>query len=304
MNDVNERAKLLVVDDDPHNIKILCGLLSNSYQLFTATSGQEALTIAARVRPDLVLLDIRMPDMDGYAVCRAMKDDPLLQQSSIIFVTALAGEEDEGIGLALGAEDYITKPFRPAIVTLRVANHLELKRQRDRLRQLARTDGLSGIPNRRTFDEHLDQEWRRALRSGERLALMMIDIDRFKEFNDTYGHQAGDACLWRVAQTIAASLSRAGDFVARYGGEEFACVLPDGDVAELAAIAEKLRGAVEELWIPHSTSGVAPVVTISVGAATCQPSWETSPELLIAEGDKQLYRSKKEGRNRVHGVNL
>jgi diguanylate cyclase (GGDEF)-like protein len=299
MNDRGEQEKLLIVDDEPENIRMLNETLRSDYLLSSAINGREALKVAALIRPDLVLLDIRMPEMDGYEVCQAMQADPRLCEIPIIFVTALSGEEDESIGLALGAVDYIIKPFRPAIIRQRVSIHLELKRQRDQLNRQSRADGLTGIPNRRAFDERLDLEWRRATRSRERLSLLMIDIDRFKEFNDTYGHLAGDDCLRRVAHILDETLSRAGDFVARYGGEEFVCILPGTDEPGLPAISEKVRATVESLRIPHEASGVTPSVTISIGAASCTPTQEASPEILIGMADEQLYRAKSQGRNRV-----
>jgi len=302
MNDRGEREKLLIVDDEPVNIIALNETLRSRYLVFSAIDGREALKVAAMIQPDLVLLDIRMPEMDGYEVCRDMQANPLLRQIPIIFVSAMSAEEDESIGLALGAVDYIIKPFRPAIVRQRVGIHLELKRQRDQLSRLLCADGLTGIPNRRAFDERLDQEWRRAMRTGERLSLAMIDIDRFKEFNDTYGHLAGDDCLRRVALTLTETLTRAGDFVGRYGGEEFGCILPGIDEQGLPAISEEVRATVESLRIPHQASGVGPYVTISIGAASCIPTQETPPELLIALADEQLYRSKSQGRNRVNVV--
>ncbi len=298
MNDPRELKKLLIVDDEPKNLTILNETLRSSYQIFSANNGQDALKVAALVQPDLMLLDITMPGMDGYEVCRAMQADPLLRPISIIFITALSGEEDESTGLALGAVDYITKPFRPAIVRQRVGIHLELRRQRDQLSRLSLADGLTGIPNRRAFDELLELEWRRSVRTGEQLSLAMIDIDRFKELNDTYGHQAGDDCLRQVAQALNDSLSRAGDFVARYGGDEFACILPGSSESDLSAISEKVRTAVEDLRIFHKASGVSLKVTISVGAARCTPTIETSPTALITLADEQLYLSKKHGRNR------
>ena len=299
MSDRAEQEKLLIVDDEPGNIRVLNETLRSSYRIFSANNGREALEIAALVQPDLVLLDIKMPGMDGYDVCRTMQANPHLSPIPIIFVTALSGEEDESTGLALGAVDYITKPFRPAIVRQRVGIHLELKRQRDQLSRLCRVDGLTGIPNRRAFDELLCLEWRRAMRSGNRLSLAMIDIDRFKEFNDMLGHPAGDDCLRRVAQALTQSLQRAGDFVARYGGDEFACILPGSDDSDLAAVFEKMRASVASLLLPCNASWVTPEVTISVGVACCTPTQETLPAGLIARADEQLYWSKSQGRNRV-----
>jgi len=299
MNVRGQPDKILVIDDEPANIKVLNEALQGNYQIFSATSGWESLAVAALVQPDLILLDILMPEMDGYEVCRAMKEDPLLHHTPIIFITCLSSEEDESIGLSLGAVDYLIKPFRLAILCQRVAIHLELKRQRDLLNRQSLVDGLTGIPNRRAFDERLDMEWRRAKRTGEQLSLVMIDIDNFKNYNDTYGHLAGDDCLRRVARILAESLNRPGDFVARYGGEEFACILPGIDDEGLMAVAERLRANVAALQIPHAAATVPiPWVTVSIGATIYDPARETDHDTIIALADQQLYRAKREGRNR------
>ena len=203
--------RILIVDDVPENIRVLSRMLvDEGHQLLAATGGREALELVESYRPDLILLDIMMPDMDGYEVCEALRANPLFISIPVIFITALADSEDETRGLSMGAVDYITKPFKEAIVRLRVRTHLELKRQRDLLDRLCRLDGLTGIPNRRDFDEQLDREWRRATRAQEPLAAAMIDIDHFKGYNDTYGHPAGDACLRQVASVLAEGLNREG----------------------------------------------------------------------------------------------
>jgi diguanylate cyclase (GGDEF)-like protein len=210
----------------------------------------------------------------------------------------MSDEGHETLGLEAGAVDYITKPFKDTIVKLRVKTHLELKWQRDLLDSLSHLDGLTGIANRRSFDERLDLEWRRAVRFGESLSLAIIDIDNFKIYNDTHGHLAGDECLRRVARTLADTLNRAGDFIARYGGEEFVFLLPGIDTEGLQAITEKLRANVEALHIPHGASDVSPWVTVSAGAARCYPSPGISPTTIIDSADEQLYRAKKLGKNR------
>ncbi len=292
--------RILIVDDVPENIRVLSRMLvDEGHQLLAATGGREALELVESYRPDLILLDIMMPDMDGYEVCEALRANPLFISIPVIFITALADSEDETRGLSMGAVDYITKPFKEAIVRLRVRTHLELKRQRDLLDRLCRLDGLTGIPNRRDFDEQLDREWRRATRAQEPLAAAMIDIDHFKGYNDTYGHPAGDACLRQVASVLAEGLNRGGDFVARYGGEEFICLFLGVGAKGLEGVGEKLRASVEALQIPHAASSASPWVTVSIGAAICQPTSELNSSVIVAAADAQLYAAKIAGRNRV-----
>jgi diguanylate cyclase (GGDEF)-like protein len=292
--------RILVVDDVPDNIRVLSSMLADEgHQISAATNGRQALKLAEVSSPDLILLDVMMPGMDGYEVCAALKANPQLSSIPVIFITALADVEDETRGLGLGAVDYITKPFKEAVVRVRVRTHLELKHQRDILQNLSRLDGLTGIPNRRAFDERLDQDWRRGARMGESLGVLMIDVDLFKQYNDTNGHLAGDDCLRQVAGSLAGGLLRAWDFVARYGGEEFVCLLEGLDLAALSQVAERLRAAVEALQIPHGDSSVSPWVTISIGAALGQPTLEASPTGLVEAADLQLYEAKRSGRNRV-----
>jgi len=300
-----EGMRILIVDDVPDNIRVLSRMLAeDGHHLSAATGGRQAMELVEICMPDLILLDIMMPEMDGYEVCAALKADPLLSDIPVIFITALADAEDETRGLSLGAVDYITKPFKEAIVRLRVRTHLELKRQRDLLDRLCRLDGLTGIPNRRAFDEQLDREWRRTTRSQEPLAAAMIDIDHFKGYNDTYGHPEGDTCLRQVAGILADALSRGGDFVARYGGEEFICLFIGVDAKGLELVAEKLRNSVEALQIPHAASSASPWVTISIGAAICSPTPEMSPATLVEAADAELFRAKRAGRNRVSVIHL
>lgn len=294
-----DQQKILIVDDAIINIQVLNELLKGEYRIFFATRGSEALDIATTALPDLILLDVMMPDMDGYDICRKLKADPLLKEIPVIFITAMSQEQDEVLGLELGAVDYITKPFNLSLVRLRVRNQLELKRQRDILERLSLMDGLTGLPNRRAFDECFDREWRRAWRKGWDLSLIMLDIDYFKAYNDTYGHIAGDDCLKRIGSALAATLGRGGDFIARYGGEEFICVLPNTDTRGAAAMGEKLRAMVEELQIPHQSSSISPTVTISLGVAHVTPDRGVTPESLVEQADAMLYHAKRDGRNRV-----
>ncbi len=293
------RPKILAIDDTPTNLLTLGAVLGDEFALQVATSGAMGLALAVQSAPDLILLDVMMPDMDGYETCRRLKADPLTSDIPVIFVTALNSPEDETNGLNVGAVDFISKPLNSAVVRARVRTHLTLKHQADLLRSMAFVDGLTGIANRRQFDDALQREWRAGRRAGTSLALVMIDVDHFKLFNDTYGHQAGDACLQAIAGILRADMGRPHDLIARYGGEEFACVLPDTNLAGAQVKAERLRQAVQSLGIAHEASGTAPVVTISVGLALFIPTDELTPEQLVAAADAQLYNAKHAGRNRV-----
>lgn len=298
------RQTILIIDDTPINIRILSELLMEDYEILFSTSGADGLQRAQADRPDLILLDIMMPGMDGYEVCRRLKADPATEAIPVIFVTALGQEADEAKGLQIGAIDYITKPISPPIVKARVHNHLKLKRYQDMLTDLALLDGLTGIPNRRRFDETLQLEWHRAKRNNTMLSLLMIDIDFFKLYNDTYGHLAGDDCLRSVAKAMADVMCRGGDMVARYGGEEFACVLADTDSAGARSVAERIIEEIAALRIPHAASSVAPHVTVSIGFCTTLPGTLHTCEQLLSCADRNLYQAKLTGRNRVHLCDL
>lgn len=294
------KSSILIVDDIPANIKVLGESLKADYRIRLATDGERALRMATSATPpDIILLDIVMPKMDGYEVCQRLKEDPTSKNIPVIFITAMAEEEDETKGLACGAVDYITKPFSLPIVRARVKTHLELKRHRDTLEALSTRDGLTGIPNRRRFDEVLRIEWLRGQREGVPLSLIMIDIDHFKLYNDNYGHIEGDDCLRKVASGLATAMSRPADFIARYGGEEFAVILPMTDHDGAVTVAETLLEKIRELNLPHRNSLVAERVTISLGIATMLPIREASPTILVDRADKALYTSKVAGRNRV-----
>lgn len=298
---MSKRAVILVVDDEVSNIELLSAALEDEYEICFATSGEEALELARSVLPDLILLDVLMPDMDGYAVCQQIKADPLLADVPVIFTTALGEQEAEVKGLELGAVDYVAKPISPVIVRARVRNHIEMKRMRDQLAELAVTDALTGLGNRRRLEQALKQEVGRLTRSTANLSIIMLDIDFFKQFNDTYGHIAGDRCIIMVAATLNRAVRRAADLAARYGGEEFACVLPNTSHEEAMAIARNIRDRVLALSIPHEGSKAAPYVTVSVGVATAACSQGIDPINWIRAADGQLYQAKARGRNNVEG---
>lgn len=301
MEMLNPRRSVLIVDDIPSNIQILGEILKDECRVIFATSGEDALFTARTQNPDLILLDIMMPGMDGYQVCALLKSDPQTREIPVIFVSALDKEQHEAVGLDLGAIDYIAKPINPRLVRLRVRNHLELKGLKDHYKDLSCLDGLTGIPNRRQFEEFLNREWRRCGRSGLPLSLIMMDVDQFKRYNDHYGHGAGDEVLTRIAAALTGSRRRPADFLARFGGEEFACVLPETDRRGAALMGRKLQERVTGLKIPHSYSDVADHLTLSLGGATAIPTREGGPQSLFEAADGNLYKAKAKGRNCLVG---
>lgn len=296
---IDQSQKVLVADDDAINREVLGELLKPDYTVVLARNGAQTLERAGRHLPDLILLDVMMPDMDGYEVLRRLRGDPQTAHIAIIFISGLDRPEDEANGLKMGASDYIVKPFNQTVVMARVALHLQVVRQRRMLERLANIDGLTELANRRRFDELYEQEWQRAIQSGRPLSLALLDIDAFKQFNDRYGHPAGDRALRSVARTAGAAMRRPGDLAARYGGEELLLLLPETDAQSAHAIAETLRAAIAGLAIPHEASSVAPVLTVSIGGATFDPAGDEQPFELFEAADAQLYRAKQAGRDQV-----
>lgn len=298
------RPRLLVVDDQPANVQVLHQTFAADHQVLMATSGEQALNVCAAKQPDLVLLDVVMPGMDGYEVCARLKADPGLRDIPVVFVSAQDDEVSEANGLDVGAVDYISKPINPKIVRARVKTHLTLKRQSDLLREWVYLDGLTNVCNRRYFEERMVVEWARATRQRTPLSVLMIDVDYFKRYNDRYGHQAGDDCLRRVAAELKDSLRRPSDLVARYGGEEFVCLLPETGLAGAMQLAEQIAASVREAGIEHQRSQVASVVTCSIGVCSKPADQVSSGPALLRTADAQLYMAKASGRNRVCGTEL
>jgi diguanylate cyclase (GGDEF)-like protein len=295
------RYRILVVDDEPSNIHMLNHVLKGEYDILPATSGEQALELCRRHLPDLVLLDVMMPVLDGYQVCSRLRQDALTRNIPVIFITTRDGIEDEERGFEAGGVDFITKPVSLPIVRARVRTHLTIKHQADLLRSMAFIDGLTGVANRRYFEEALQSEWRRCSRSAAPLAVIISDVDHFKLYNDSYGHQAGDLCLQAVARAMKEELRRPGDFLARYGGEEFICLLPETKLKGALALAEALGRAVQELGIRHQASAAGEVLTVSLGVAVMQPGEEYDPQQLVKLADAMLYQAKNSGRNCSRG---
>ncbi len=296
-----EQMRVLIVDDEKLNRDLLVDLLKPYYRVMVAKNGKQALKAASRVsgKPDLILLDIMMPEMDGYEVCQRLKADDDTRHIPVFFVTAMGEVSNESKGFTIGAVDYITKPISPPVVLARVKTHLGLKRKIDLLEKMALIDGLTEIPNRRAFDTALQKEWKLARRSGTPLSMIMMDVDLFKQYNDQYGHPAGDECLKQLAGEFSRTILRPGDMIARYGGEEFCALLSNTDLPGARKVAEDLRANVEALHIHHADSVDAPFVTISLGVASIIPDREQASLILQEMADDKLYEAKNAGRNQV-----
>ncbi len=297
---MTDKQRILIVDDEKFNRQILSELLLPDYEVFLAKDGEQAIARARAIpAPDLILLDVVMPGMDGYEVLRRLREDERTSAIPVMFVTGMCEPKDEAKGLDMGAVDYVLKPFRLAVVRARVRNHMNYIWQRRQLEQDAFIDSLTELHNRRRFDQTLDAEWRRANRHRKPISLAMVDIDCFKQFNDTYGHGAGDEALRQIAKAMLKIVNRAGELIARYGGEEFVVMLPEVGRDEAIHIAEQIRKSVEMLAINHENSSVAPVVTISIGGASIVPCINGSAADVLGLADDQLYLAKRAGRNSV-----
>jgi len=292
-----DQSTILIIDDSVAAIRILADMLKDMGKIIFATSGETGLKLAHEHLPQLILLDGEMPLMNGYQVCQTLQANPLTREASVIFVTAENTTESEINALEVGAVDFITKPLNQFVVRARVRTQLKLQQQSAVLKRLANRDGLTGLYNRRYFDEMIEQEFDRHKRQGLSLGLALIDIDFFKKYNDFYGHLEGDTCLKKVATVLGESTMRSGEFVARYGGEEFVAVLPYTTAEHAVSYSDKLCQRIRSLDIPHHDN-VGSVVTISVGVSATVPDASTSILQLIDEADKALYHSKSTGRGR------
>lgn len=311
-NKDTSKSKILVVDDVAVNVQLLTTYLSSvGYNVIAARDGQEALEKIPECSPDLILLDVMMPKFNGFEVCERIKNDEATRIIPVIMVTALNEIEDKIRATEAGADDFVSKPFNKLELLTRVKSLLrikelhdqlnakvkELEQAKERLRQLAITDGLTGLYNHRYLKEHLEQELYRASRHLSEVSAVMIDIDHFKKYNDTYGHPAGDALLSAVARLLKENIRKI-DIAARYGGEEFCLVLAETNKAAAVVVAEKMRRLVELSQFQPQESRVNGRVTISLGVATF-PDDATSMNDLIAIADRRLYHAKQGGRNQV-----
>lgn len=292
------KSNVMIVDDELLNLHVLYNSLKQDYNVITASSGEKALEKAHEERLDIILLDIAMPGMNGFDVLTKLKESSETRNIPVIFITGMTSAKDEAKGLFLGAVDYIAKPFNIDIVQARIRTHLKIIKQMRLIESLGMIDSLTDLANRRRFDQQLKIEWARAIREKKCLSLLTIDVDKFKDYNDAYGHPMGDALLQTLSRIFREQAHRATDLVARIGGEEFVVLLPNSDLVGTLEVGERIRTAVEELGEPSGENPERPV-TVSLGAATVFPNANSQVDDFIKECDAKLYTAKKTGRNRL-----
>ena len=290
--------KILIIDDSAVQAEFLRSILREDYEVFVCQTAREGIAAAKEGGFSLILLDVIMPDMDGFTVLRELKATDLTKHIPVILLTSLADVPYEERGLLLGAVDYVTKPVSPVIIKARVNTHVNLYHYQTAFRQQAMVDDLTGISNRRCYEESSIVRWQEAVRFGLPFSVCIFDIDHFKQYNDTFGHPAGDQVITSVAQTAASYFHRATDLFARYGGEEFVAVFMGSDGESAYEFMKTIRQAVEDLHIPHN-SPVSPWVTVSVGGVSLTPQADDAYAAYLKLADTMLYDAKGFGRNRV-----
>ena len=290
--------RILVIDDSPVQTEFLCSILQNDYELTVCHTAAEGLKTAKEGEFSLILLDVVMPGMDGFMLLQELKATEITQYVPVILLTSLADVQYEERGLLLGAVDYVTKPFKPVIIKARVNTHIQLYRYQAQFKEQAMVDGLTGVANRRRYEEGSRARWREAIRFDLPFSVCIFDIDKFKAYNDTFGHPAGDQAIAAVAKTVASHFKRSTDLFARYGGEEFVAVFM-GSVAETAyEFMKTARQAVEDLHIPQNPQ-VGRWLTISAGGVTMLPKEGDNYDACLKLADTMLYDAKRYGRNMV-----
>jgi len=295
---MEEKKSILIVDDDTATLIELTSILQPDYKIYTVKDGTTALLKASEILPDLILLDLVMPDMDGFEVLSKLSDNANTKEIPVLFITGSTDRDNEIKGLTAGAVDYIHKPLNEALVKVRVKHQIQLITQFRKIEHLSMSDQLTDLPNRRSFEIKISEEWDRASREQTPLSLLMLDIDHFKKYNDTHGHQQGDAALIAISTLLKDVLRRPGDFVARWGGEEFIMLLPNTTAGGAYDVAEKIRELTEDLSIP-APKGVITRMTVSIGVNTRLPGQSTSIDKFVSWTDMALYTAKNKGRNKV-----
>ena len=290
--------KILVIDDSAVQANFLKSILASDYEVAVINTAEEGLEQAKTGDYSLILLDVIMPGMSGFDLLKRLQEEVLFQRIPVILITSLNDTEHEEQGLTLGAVDYITKPFHPAIVRARVNTHVKLYQYRTQIEREATVDQLTGVPNRRRYDAVSGKRWQDAIRLGIPFSICMFDIDKFKVYNDTFGHPAGDKVITAVAETASSMLRRGTDFFARYGGEEFVALILGSDAKSDFAHLKRVRQAVEKLQIPHNPE-VSQWVTISIGGITVRPKIRDAYATYLKLADTMLYDAKRFGRNQV-----
>lgn len=296
--ELTKKHNILIIDDSEFNIAVLLRILGSSYSVSIAKSGIEGIEIAKKLNPDVIILDIIMPGMDGFETIAVLKKNASTSKIPVIFISGLSKTEDEEKGLALGGADYITKPFSTEIVKLRVRNQILMLEYIRTIEELGRIDQLTGIPNRRSFHERLFIEWKSAIRDSALISILIMDIDNFKMINDTFGHMMGDVVLQKVSKAIKDSIKRPTDFIARWGGEEFIVLLPSTATDGAFFVAESIRKSVEDVEIIFM-DGRSTKVTMSIGLNTHQPTNECVVNSFLHDADSALYEAKANGKNNV-----
>ena len=307
-------AKLLIVDDDRTTRTFLTlALQRDGHQIMEAWTGEECLTMAQQENQEMILLDVQMPGMDGFTCCAELKAMMRDQCPPVIMITGLADQASVDRAFSVGAIDYATKPIHMAVLRQRVRQVL---RERELMHQLAtvnqqlaaanrelqhltRIDSLTQVANRRCFEEILTKEWGRLARQQRSLGVLLCDVDFFKQYNDLYGHLAGDRCLKDISELLRLSILRSADLVARYGGEEFIILLPETDAAGTMCVAERIHTKIRNAAIPHTGSKAAAIVTLSIGVACTAPEITGHPKHLLDIADRALYDAKAKGRNQT-----
>jgi len=294
----SKKHTILIIEDSDVHIAALIRVLAPYYDVIISRCGHDGIELARYSKPDVIILDIIMPDMDGFETISILKKNVSTRYIPVIFITSLTNIKDEEKGLALGGSDYITKPFSADIVKLRVKNQIRMLEYINTIEQLSRIDQSTGLPNRRSFHERLLSEWKLAIRERTKVSLLVIDIDHFKKCNDTFGHLMGDVVLQKVAKEIVDSLQKPADFAAKWGGEEFIAVLPKTDSEDAIYIAEKIRKSIEDLVVTFR-DGRSTKITVSVGVNTYSPKRVCSLNDFIRHADNALHEAKNNGRNNI-----
>lgn len=290
--------KILIVDDSLLQATQLKAIIDDEYDVTIAQTAEDGLRRASDEDFSLILLDVVMPEMDGFTLLKKLQEEIITQSVPVILITSLADAVNEQHGLILGAVDYITKPYIPLIVKARVNTHVKLYRYRRQIEEQSMTDQLTGVANRRRYDRYSLTKWNEAARLKVPFSTCMFDIDHFKMYNDTFGHPAGDKVIAAIAKTISSHLKRSTDFVARYGGEEFVAISMGDPSKKIFEHLQKVRQAIEDLHIPHNPS-VSEWVTVSIGGVTVIPEMGNTYDVYLKIADTMLYDAKKHGRNRV-----
>lgn len=290
--------KILIIDDSRLHVIQLKTILEDDYAVTIAYTAEEGLHLVKEENFSLILLDVIMPEMDGFTLLKKLQEEIITRNIPVILITSLSSVEDEQHGLTLGAVDYITKPFHPLIVKARVNTHIKLYNYRRQVEHQSRIDQLTGVANRRQHDYYSEIKWNEAARLQVPFSICMFDIDHFKMFNDTFGHPAGDKVITAVAKTASSLLQRSTDFFARYGGEEFVAFMLGDDPEAAFSHLVKIRKAIEDLHIKHPEN-VSEWVTVSIGGITIIPEAGKSYEFYLKIADSMLYDAKNSGRNRV-----